>query len=171
MSLFGAFGALEIKGKHQLRTVRADEKRAGHAREGVLKKQIAGALVASMLIASVPGWAEGENATSKATAEAQAQSQQLRDSIDRAVDRAPAPAAAASTADQPEAAGPQLTPRERQDLAARHDALKTDPVARGTGGIVMGLLGAALSVGLTVYLVNQSKKESSTTPTTAMGRR
>ena len=141
-----------------------------------MKKQIAGALVASMLIASVPGWAEGEDATRKATAEERAQSQQFRDSIDRAVDRAPAgePAQAApdAKADQPEGAGPQLTPRERQDLAARHDALKTDPVARGTAGIVMGLLGAALSVGLTVYLVNQSKKETSTNPTpTGMARR
>jgi hypothetical protein len=157
-----------------MKTVRGDEKRAGHAREGVLKKQIAGALVASMLIASVPGWAEGENATRKAAVDERAQSP-LRDSIDRAVDRAPAgePAQAAPEAktDQPEGAGPQLTPRERQDLAARHDALKTDPVARGTAGIVMGVLGAALSIGLTAYFINKSKSDSSTTPTAGMARR
>jgi hypothetical protein len=139
-----------------------------------LKKRIAGALVTSLLIGSVPGWAGDERATSKTTTAERAQSP-LRNSIDRAVDRAPAgePAQAApdAKADQPEGAGPQLTPRERQDLAARHDALKTDPVARGTAGIVMGVLGAALSIGLTVYFVNKSKNDSSTTPTAGMGRR
>ncbi|MFI4944098.1 MAG: hypothetical protein ACHP85_12585, partial [Burkholderiales bacterium] len=51
-----------------------------------MKKQIAGALVASLLIGSVPGWAE-EAAGAKPDAGPEAR-QQFRDSVDRAVDPA-----------------------------------------------------------------------------------
>jgi hypothetical protein len=121
-----------------------------------LKKQIAGALVASLLIGSAPGWAEGEKTTAKPTVEEKAQRQQFRDSIDRAVDRA--------VEGQPNAAGPQLTAHERRDLDARSAALQTDPVARGAGGIVLALVGAAVSIGLTAYLINKNKNDSTTTP-------
>jgi len=117
-------------------------------------KQIAGVLVATMLIGSVPAWAEGQSATSQPAAAASAQRLKIRDSIDRAIDRAPAGAATAT------ATG--LTAQERQDLESRHAALKTDPVARGAGGIIMLLLGTALSVGATAYIIKQTKKE--TTP-------
>ena len=139
-----------------------------------MKKQIAGALVASLLIGSVPGWAEGQDATAKAVAGAGAQSQQFRDSIDRAIDRAaeaaPAPVTPGVVTSEPKPAGPELTANERRDLDTRREALKTDPVARGAGGIVMLILGTALSLGLTAYLINQSK-EDSTTPTASMARR
>lgn len=143
-----------------------------------MKKQIAGALVASLLIGSVPGWAE-EAAGAKPVAGAQAR-QQFRDSVDRAVERAvdravegePAQAAPAVVASEPKPAGPELTALERRDLDARRAALQTDPVARGTGGIVMLILGTALSLGITAYVINKSKEDSSTTPTAsvALGR-
>jgi hypothetical protein len=95
-----------------------------------MRKQIAGALVASLLIGSAPVWAEEGN-TTKAAAEEAAQRQPLRDSIDRAVDRAMGSAAA---------------------------------VARGAGGIVLLVLGTALSLGATAYFINKSKNDSSTTP-------
>jgi hypothetical protein len=132
-----------------------------------LKKQIAGALVASLLIGSAPGWAESETATAKPTAEAGAQRQQFRDSIDRAIDRAtegePAQGTPVAVPSVPNATGPQLTTHERQDLDARSAALKTDPVARGTGGIIMLLLGTALTIGATAWAINQSKQDSTTT--------
>jgi hypothetical protein len=133
-----------------------------------LKKRIAGALVVSLLIGSVPGWAEGENAT-KPTAEEGAQRQQFRASIDRAVDRATEGERAQGTPsvvpNEPQASGPQLTARERRDLDARRAALQTDPVARGAGGVVLILLGLALSIGLTIYLVDKAKKDNNTTTT------
>ena len=136
-----------------------------------MKRQIAGALVASLLIGSAPGWAESENATSKPTAEAGAQHQQFRDSVDRAIDRAvegePAPATPGVVPNQPKTPGPELTAHERRDLDARRAALQTDPVARGAGSIVMILLGVALTVGLTVWAVNQSKEDSTTTSSMA----
>jgi hypothetical protein len=139
-----------------------------------LKKQIAGALVASLLIGSVPGWAAGEDATAKSPAGAAAQSQQFRDSVDRAIDRAvegePAQAAAGVVSTEPKPSGPELTANERRDLDARRAALKTDPVARGTGGIILLLLGTALTVGATIWAVNQSKDDNTTT-TASMARR
>jgi hypothetical protein len=141
-----------------------------------MKKQIAGALVASLLIGSVPGWAE-EAASAKPVPGAEAR-QQFRDSVERAVDRAvdraaegePAHAATGVVASEPKPAGPELTAVERRDLDARRAALQTDPVARGAGGIVMLVLGTALSLGLTAYLINKSKEDSSTTPTASMAR-
>ncbi|MFI4943341.1 MAG: hypothetical protein ACHP85_08760, partial [Burkholderiales bacterium] len=100
--------------------------------------------------------------------------------VDRAVDRAavdrapegePVQAAPGVMASEPKPAGPELTAPERRDLDARRTALKTDPVARGTGGIIMLVLGTALSLGLTAYLINQSKEDSSTTPTASLARR
>ena len=125
-----------------------------------MKRQIAGALVASLLIGSAPVWAEGENATTR---------QQFRDSIDRAIDRAvegqPAPSGPGVVPTEPEASGPELTALERRDLDTRRAELKTDPVARGAGGVVMLLVSTAISIGLTAYLL---KKTKTTTPT--MGR-
>ena len=141
-----------------------------------MKKQIAGALVASLLIGSAPGWAEGQNATTKPTAEEGAQRQQFRDSIDRAIDRAiegnPALAMPGVVPNEPEPSGPQLTAHERRDLDTRRAALQTDPVARGTGSIVLALVGAALSIGLTVWAINKSKEDSKEdgTTTASMGR-
>jgi hypothetical protein len=142
-----------------------------------MKKQIAGALVASLLIGSVPGWAE-EAAGARPVAGTEAR-QQFHDSVDRAVERAveraaegePAQAAPGVVASEPKPAGPELTALERRDLDARRAALKTDPVARGAGGIVMLVLGTALSLGLTAYLINQSKEDASTTPTASLARR
>lgn len=122
-----------------------------------MNKQIAGALVASLLIGSAPGWAAGENAASKPTVEQGAQPRQLRDSIDRALDGQPV-----------QGTSGQLTARERGDLETRRAILQTDPVARGAGGIAMFLVGTAASIGLTVYLLNKAKKE--TTPMPSMGR-
>ena len=139
-----------------------------------MKKQIAGALVASLLIGSVPGWADE---AAKPVAGAQA-SQQFQDSVERAVDRAvdraaegePAQAAPGVEASEPKPAGPELTALERRDLDARRAALQTDPVARGAGGIVMLVLGTALSLGLTAYLINKSKEDSSSAPTASLAR-
>ena len=136
-----------------------------------MRKQIAGALVASMLIGSAPGWAAEATATTKATGEEAAQAQ-FRDSIDRAINRAgkgvPAPVAAGVVPDEPEASGPQLTAHERRDLDARSAALKTDPVARGTGSIIMIVLGLALTVGATIWAINKTNEETTTVPTAGM---
>ncbi len=136
-----------------------------------MKKQIAGALVASLLIGSAPGWAAEPSATTKATVEEGAQRQQLRDSIDRAVDRAiegrPAQGTPGVVPNVPNASGPQLTAHERQDLDARSAALKTDPVARGTGGIILLLLGTALTIGATAWAINRSKQDSQDSTATA----
>jgi hypothetical protein len=111
-----------------------------------LRKQIAGALVVSLLIGSAPGWAaDGENAKSTPTVEVGEQRQQFRDSIDRVA----------------------LTAGERADLETRRAALRTDPVARGTGGILLGLVATAASIGLTMYLLKKTD-ESTTIP--SMGR-
>jgi hypothetical protein len=132
-----------------------------------MRKQIAGALVASLLIGSAPVWAEEGN-TTKAAAEEAAQRQPLRDSIDRAVDRAMGSAAAEATPAvvpvESKLPAPPLTAGERRDLDARSAALQTDPVARGAGGIVLLVLGTALSLGATAYFINKSKNDSSTTP-------
>jgi hypothetical protein len=140
-----------------------------------LKKQIAGALVASLAIGSVPGWAEVENTRTKRALEEGAQPSRFRDAIDRAVDRVVggelAPATPGVVANAPGAAGPGLTASERRDLDARRAALQTDPVARGTGSIVMLVVGTALSLGLTAYFIHKSKNDSSTTATAGMARR
>lgn len=105
-----------------------------------MRKQIAGALVASVLMASVPAWAETPQ-------------QQFRASVDRAVDG--------------QVAGQPLTAAERADLEARRAILKTDPVARGAGGIFMSLVATAVSIGLTIYLLKKTKES---TPAPSMGR-
>lgn len=139
-----------------------------------MKKQIAGALVASLLIGSAPGWAQDENATAIPTVEENAQRQQLRDSIDRAIDRAmesePGQVAAGVVSKESNAAGPQLTAHERRDLAARRAALQTDPVARGTGGIILALVSIAVSVGVTVWAIHHYSNDDSTT-TAGLARR
>jgi hypothetical protein len=123
------------------------------AQEGcLLRKQIAVALVASVLIGSVPGWADDASAAVKPTVEA-AQRQQLRASIDRAVDG--------------EVAAQALTAAERADLEARRAVLSTDPVARGGGGILLSLIATAASIGLTVYLLKKSKESL---PAPSLGR-
>jgi len=140
-----------------------------------MKKQIAGALVASLVIGSVPGWAEVENTKTRPAVEEGARPSGFRDAIDRAVDRVaegePAPATPGVVASAPGAAGPGLTASERRDLDARRAALQTDPVARGTGSVVMLVVGTALSLGLTAYFINKSKNDNSTTATASMGRR
>ena len=137
-----------------------------------MRKQIAGALVASMLIGSAPGWATEATATTKATVEQGAQRQQFRDSIDRAIERAvdgePAQATPAVVPREPAASGPALTAHERQDLDARSAALKTDPVARGAGSIIMIVLGLALTVGATIWAINKTNEETTTVPTAGM---
>jgi hypothetical protein len=133
-----------------------------------LRKQIAGALVASLLIGSAPGWAKAENATTKPTVEEGAQRQQLRDSIDRAIEGKPAHGTPDVARSEAKASGPELTAVERGDLDTRRADLQTDPVARGKGGVVMLILGTALSIGLSAYVINKAKKDSTTTP--SMGR-
>jgi hypothetical protein len=125
-------------------------------------------LVASLFIGATPGWAESETGTTKPTAEEAAQRQQFRDSIDRAMEGARTKDVPAVEPTEPNAAGPGLTALERTDLDTRRAALQTDPVARGGGSIVMLLLGTALSIGLTAYLIDRSK-ETTTTP--SVGRR
>jgi len=136
-----------------------------------VRKQIAGALVASLLIGSAPAWAEGEKVTTKPAVDERSQRQPLRDSIDRAVDRAmegePAQAAPGVVPAEHQAPAPPLTATERRDLDARRAALQTDPVARGAGGIVMLVLGTALSLGVTAYFINKNKTDGTTTPTVA----
>lgn len=130
-----------------------------------MKKQIAGALMASLLIGAVPARAEDETATTKPRAEAGAQGQPLRESIDRAVEGAPTQGTPAAVPKEPGPSGPQLTAHERRDLDARREALRTDPVARGAGGIVLLLLGTAVTIGVTAYVLNKTKNESTPTPT------
>src|SRR5689334_16444154 len=108
------------------------------------------------MIGSAPGWAEEGSAASRPAAASEARRQQLRASIDRAVAGTAAPQA-----------GRALTERERADLELRRAALKTDPVASGTAGILMSLVATAASIGLTLYLLKKTK-ESTTLP--AMGR-
>jgi hypothetical protein len=117
-----------------------------------LRKQIAGALVASVLMGSVPGWADDASAGVKPTVEA-AQRQQFRASVDRAVDGQVAPQA--------------LTAAERADLETRRAVLTTDPVARGTSGLLLSLVATAASIGLTVYLLKKTKENI---PAPSLGR-
>jgi hypothetical protein len=152
-------------------------KGASSPRRRFVKKLIAGALVAGLLIGSAPGWAESESTAGKPTAEGRAQHQAFRDSIDRAIDRAvestPRPDAPGVVPREPEASGPQqLTARERRDLDARRAALETDPVARGTGGIILMVVGVAASIAVTAWAIHHySKNNDNTTPTPAMARR
>jgi len=138
-----------------------------------LRKQIAGALVASLLMGAAPGWAQDDNAAARPTVEQSAQREQFRDSVDRAIDRAvesePGPATAGVMPKEPNAAGPQLTAHERRDLDTRRAALQTDPVARGTGGILLVLVGAALSIGITIWAIDKYSKDDETT-TLSKGR-
>jgi hypothetical protein len=133
-----------------------------------VKKQIAAALVASLSIGSLPAWAD-ETPVARPVSGAEAR-QQFRDSVERAIDRAlgsepvQAPAVAAG---EPKPSGPELTAQERRDIEARRAALQTDPVARGTGSIVMLVVGTALSLGLTAYFINKSKEDSTTATATA----
>jgi hypothetical protein len=122
----------------------------------LVRKQIAGALVASLLIGSAPGWAEEGGASPRPAVTTEARRQALRDSIDRAVEGKAAPGA-----------GQALTERERADLEIRRAALKTDPVASGAAGILISLVATAASIGLTLYLLKKTK-DSTTLP--AMGR-
>ena len=94
----------------------------------------------------MPGWAENKDKAAKATVEPKGGDSRLRDSIDRAI---------------------ALTAAEREDLATRQAALRTDPVASGSGGIILGLVATALSIGLTIYLL---KKTKDTLPPPQMGR-
>ncbi len=111
--------------------------------------------MASVLIGSAPGWAaDGETAKRTPAFEEGAQRRQFRDSIDRAI--------------EPGVSRPALTAGERADLETRRAALKTDPVARGTAGILLGLVATAASVGLTIYLL---KKTEETTTAPSMDRR
>jgi len=84
------------------------------------------------------------------------------------VEGEPAPAAAGVGPDEPKASGQQLTAYERRDLDARRVALQTDPVARGTGGIIMLVLGVALSVGATIWAINKANEDTTTVPTAGM---
>jgi hypothetical protein len=133
-----------------------------------LKKQIAGALVASLLIGSAPGWAQEGNATAGPTVEENAQRQQFRDSIDRAMDRSretePGHAPAAVVPNEANAAaGPPLTAHERRDLDTRRAALQTDPVSRGAGSMVLILLSVAVSIGVTVWAIHHYSDDDNTT--------
>jgi hypothetical protein len=118
-----------------------------------------------LLIGSVPVWAD-ETAAAQPVAGAETQRQLFRDSVDRAVDRAVAGEPAQTTtpvvASEPKPAGPELTSSERRDLDARRAALKTDPVARGTGSIILLVVGLAVTVGATIWAVNKSKEDTST---------
>lgn len=142
-----------------------------------MRKLISGALVAGLLVGSAPVWAEGESTASKPTAEGRAQHQAFRDSIDRAIDRAvesaPRPGAAGVVPPEPEASGPQpLTAGERRDLDARRTALETDPVARGTAGIILMVVGLAASIAVTAWAIHHySKNNDNSMPTPAMARR
>jgi hypothetical protein len=140
-----------------------------------LKKQIAGALVASLVIGSVPGWAQEGSATVQPTVEENAQRQQFRDSIDRAIDRSkesePQPTTAGAVLEEPNAAGPPLTAHERRDLDKRRAALRTDPVARGTGSLILILVSVALTIGITAWAINKYGNDDDTTEIPNMGRR
>jgi hypothetical protein len=162
-------------GTHEMKSSEATRKKGGsRPKRCLLKKQIAGALVASLLIGSAPGWAQDENATAKPAVEENAQRQQFRDSIDRAIDRSmesePPQATAGVVPKEPSASGPQLTAHERRDLNTRRAALQTDPVARGTGGIVLALVSVAVTIGVTAWAIHHYSKDNTTTAA-MMGRR
>ena len=124
-----------------------------------MKKKIASALIASLSIGSVPGWAQEESATVTTTVEESAQRQQFRDSIDRAINRSmesePQQAPAGVALEVPNVVGPPLTAHERQDLDKRHATLQTDPVARGAGSLILILLSVALTIGITIWAIDE----------------
>ncbi len=124
-----------------------------------MKKQIAGTLVASLLIGSAPGWAQEGTATAKTTAEEAGQRQEFRDSIDRVMGRA-----------MEKGAGPQLSTHERRDLEKRRAALQTDPVARGTGSVILIVVSVVASIAITAWAINKYGNEDDTT-TVGMARR
>ncbi len=128
-----------------------------------MRKQIALSLAAALLVGSVPVWAE------TATAGRPDGSRALRGSVDHAV--AQVMGGARTTAVQSAAtesdAGPVLSDAERRDLEQRHAALKSDPVARGAGSAVAILLGAAVSIGGSVYLIHELNKNKNTTQAAA----
>ncbi|HXY42456.1 MAG TPA: hypothetical protein VEQ10_22465 [Vicinamibacteria bacterium] len=127
-----------------------------------MKKQVSLALVSALLAGSVPAWAE--TATTRPDG-----SHALRGSVDHAVaqviggDRIPVVQAVADES----GAGPALTDAERRDLERRHASLKKDPVARGGGSAVMILVGTALSIGASVYLIHELNKNNNNTQATA----
>jgi hypothetical protein len=139
-----------------------------------LKKQIAGALVASLLIGSAPAGAQEGTATANSTVEDAAQRQEFRDSIDRVMGRAmegkPGQAPAGLVPREPNAAGPQLTPHERRDLEKRRAALQTDPVARGTGSLILILVSVAASIAITAWAIDKYSNEDDTIESMARRR-
>jgi hypothetical protein len=141
----------------------------------LLKKKIASALIASLSIGSVPGWAQEESATATPTAEESAQRQQFRDSIDRAINRPkesePQRATAGVAPEVPNAVGPPLTAHERQDLDKRHATLQTDPVARGAGSLILILLSVALTIGITIWAIDEYGSDDSIETASSMARR
>ena len=157
--------------KQEMKSSEAMRKGGSRPKRCLLKKQIAGALVGSLLIGVAPGWTQ-ENATAKSTVEENADRQQFRDSIDRAMDRSmeSEQAAAGVVAKDPSVAGPQLTAHERRDLDTRRAALRTDPVARGTGGIILALVSIGITVGVTAWAIHHYSKDD-TTATAMLGRR
>jgi hypothetical protein len=107
-----------------------------------------------VLTGVAPGRTQDVNAAASPTVVESAQRQQFRDSIDRAIaigseESEPVPAVAVVGAKQhcgtaahcPRVAGP------RRSSAA----LRTDPVARRTGTLVLILLSTALSIGVTIW--------------------
>jgi hypothetical protein len=138
-----------------------------------LKKQIAFLLAVGLVIGSMPARTEG--ATTMVSAGRQETARTFRDSVDRAVAAVPAGDAVneVTGAARPEqgAPGPELTGHERRDLAERHDALRTDPVARGTGGIILLVVGIAASIAITAWAIHHYSNDNTTTPTPAMARR
>ena len=138
-----------------------------------MKRQIAVVLSATLLIGTTPAWA-GETTT--ATAAPRANDHALRDSVDRAVERVlagnPAKETTAEARPEPGASGPELTANERRDLDRRREALRTDPVARGTGGIILLVVGIVASIAITAWAIDHySNDNTDTTQTPAMGRR
>jgi len=126
-----------------------------------MRKKIALSLAAALLAGSVPGWADSApTAPDRAPA--------VRSSVDRAVaqlmhDEANPAMAPVASAEQ--GAGPALSGAERRDLEQRHAALKKDPVARGGGSAAMILVGTALSIGASVYLIHELNKNNNTQAT------
>lgn len=132
-----------------------------------MRKPISLVLAATLLLGSAPAWA-----AERAAAGAPAGSRPVRDSVDGAVRRAVEGSSVAWSA--PATPAPRtaaaLTAEERNDLAARRDALQTDPVARGAGQAVMILLGAAASIGGSIYLIHELNKNKTTAEAAASRR-
>ena len=70
-----------------------------------------------------------------------------------------------------DAVGPQLTAHERRDLEKRRAALQTDPVARGTGSVLLILVSVVASIAITAWAINKYGNNDDTTTTPSMGRR